>query len=189
MRDDVERWSPLKAFFYSLRYRNPKSNRLVLDMAELTEKDFFLDVGCGPGAALEYAASSGANVFGIDPSPSMVARASTRVPSADVRLGSAETIPFPDKSFTVVVNISSFHHWVDREDGLKEISRILKPEGRLLVAEGVLTEGDDGHGLSRQEADILTVRLSELGYEDCSVETIRAGWRREYFVIRGSVPK
>jgi cyclopropane fatty-acyl-phospholipid synthase-like methyltransferase len=88
--EEVERWSPLKAWLYSLFCRNPKSNLAAVELASLTADDRFLDVGCGPGAALENAAATGAQVAGVDPSPSMVARASERVPTADVRVASAE---------------------------------------------------------------------------------------------------
>jgi SAM-dependent methyltransferase len=93
--------------------RSPRSNRAAVEVASLSADDRFLDIGCGPGAALEYAAATGAQVAGVDPSPSMVSRASKRVPAAEVKVGSAEEIPFPDEAFTVVINVSSFHHWAD----------------------------------------------------------------------------
>ena len=185
---EVERWSPFKVWLYNLFNRNPKSNRAVIELLDLDSGDRFLDVGCGPGAALEHAASTGASVAGIDPSPSMVSRAAKRVPTAEVRLGSAEEIPFPDDSFSVVVNIASFHHWADRDTGLREVLRVLAPGGRLQIVEGVIREGKDGHGLDSRDAEILNARLIELGYSRTSVQRIRPGWRREYFVVGGLAP-
>ncbi|HWB88498.1 MAG TPA: methyltransferase domain-containing protein, partial [Acidimicrobiia bacterium] len=112
--EQIERWSPLKALLYSLLNRSPKSNVAIVERAGLGPDDRFLDIGCGPGAALERAAATGAQVAGVDPSPSMVARAAARVHAADVRVGSAEELPFPDDHFTAVVNVASFHHWADR---------------------------------------------------------------------------
>lgn len=183
--EDIECWSPLKAWLYSLFYRSPKSNVAVVDLAGLSSDDKFLDVGCGPGAALEHAVSTGAMVAGVDPSPSMVARASKRVPSAEVKVGSAEELPFPDHSFSVAINISSFHHWADREAGLKEVLRVLAPGGRLHVVEGALRDDKDGHGLDRREAELLAAKLTELGYSDTGVERIKPGWFSEYFVVTG----
>lgn len=186
--DDVERWSPFRAWLYSLVNRSPKSNSAVVDLTRLSTGDRFLDVGCGPGAAVEHAAGTGARVAGIDPSPAMVKRASKRVPSADVRVGSAEQIPFPDDSFDVVVNVSSFHHWADREAGLREVFRVLAPGGSLHIAEGVLREGRDGHGLNESDAESLASKLVELGYLRTKIERIKPRWRHEYFVVTGRAP-
>lgn len=186
---EIERWSPLKAWFYNLFNRNPKSNTAVIELLELSTDDRFLDIGCGPGAALEHAVSAGASVTGIDPSPAMVSRAAKRVPAAEVRVGSAEEIPFPDDSFSVAVNIASFHHWADREAGLKEILRVLAPGGKVHVVEGVLGDEKDGHGLSPRDAEILETRLTELGYIRTSTRRIKPGWRHEYFMVSGVAPE
>jgi ubiquinone/menaquinone biosynthesis C-methylase UbiE len=184
----VERWSPLRVFVYSLLHRNPKSNRVIVERSRIGPDDRFLDVGCGPGAALEHAATMGAAVSGVDPSPAMVARASNRVPAADVRVGSAEELPFPDDSFTVVVNVASFHHWVDRDAGLREILRVLAPGGRLLIMEGRIKEGRDGHGLNPNEVESLAERFRELGYCDVGTSTLKTGWRHSYHVVTGFAP-
>jgi ubiquinone/menaquinone biosynthesis C-methylase UbiE len=182
---EVERWSPLKAWLYSVFNRSPKSNLALVERASLRPDDRFLDIGCGPGAALEHAARTGAQVAGVDPSPSMVARASKRVPTADVRVGSAEGLPFPDDHFTVVANVSSFHHWADREAGLREILRVLAPGGRLLIMEGFIKEGKDGHGLSPSDTVSLSAKLLELGYALTDVVTAKPSWRHRYYIVIG----
>lgn len=184
----IEQWSPFKVWLYNLLHRNPKSNVEIVRYARLTETDRFLDVGCGPGAALEHAARTGASVTGVDPSASMVARAAKRVPQADVRVGSAEALPFPDDNFTVVVNVASFHHWADRETGLREIRRVLVPGGRLHIVEGKLGDGGHGHGLGSGDTKVLKAKLGELGYRDVEVETIKTGWRHEYVVVSALNP-
>lgn len=186
--DEVERWSPLKVWLYSLFNRSPKSNRAAVELASLAAGDRFLDVGCGPGAALEHAATTGAEVAGIDPSPSMVSRASKRVPVAEVRVGSAEAIPFPDDSFTVVINVASFHHWADREAGLREVLRVLAPGGRLHIVEGLIKEGKDGHGLDPTDAQLLANKLLELGYADSETDSMKTGWRHRYMVVTAKAP-
>lgn len=183
----IEEWPPYKVFLYSLFNRSPKSNIAVVEMAGLGQEDRFLDVGCGPGAALEHAATTGAGVAGVDPSPAMVARAARRVPSAQVEVGSAEHIPFPDDHFTVVINVASFHHWADREAGLAEILRVLAPGGKLYVVEAALKD-KTGHGLDPDEARVLANKLLELGYSETEIERIKPGWRHEYFVVTGICP-
>jgi ubiquinone/menaquinone biosynthesis C-methylase UbiE len=185
---EIERWSPLRAWLYSLVNRSPKSNLAVVELASLTAGDRFLDVGCGPGAALEHAAAMGAQVAGVDPSPSMVDRASKRVPAAEVRVGSAEELPFPDDHFTVVANVATFHHWAHRDAGLQEILRVLAPGGRLHIMEGMIKEGTDGHGLNPSDVESLSARLIELGYADTEVDIIKTGWRHRYYVVTGFAP-
>lgn len=183
--EDIERWSPLRAWLYSLFNQNPDSNRAIVEAARLTADDRFLDIGCGPGAALENAAATGAAVAGVDPSPSMVSRAANRVPVADVRVAPAEDLPFPDHFFTVVVNVASFHHWADRDAGLREVLRVLAPEGRLLIMEGMIKDGKDGHGLNPTDVESLRARFLELGFTSTSVDAVKAGWRHKYYVVTG----
>ena len=186
--EEIERWSPLRAWLYSLINRSPKSNLAAVELASLTAADRFLDVGCGPGAALEHAAAKGAQVAGVDPSPSMVDRAFKRVPKADVRVGSAEELPFPDNHFTVVANVASFHHWANRDAGLREILRVLAPGGRLHIMDGMIKEGKDGHGLNPTDVESLSARLLELGYADTDVDTVKTGWRHRYYVVTAIAP-
>ena len=186
--EDIEQWSPLRAWIYSLLNRSPKSNTAVVEVASLEAGDRFLDIGCGPGAALELAAAAGAAVAGVDPSPSMVARAAKRVPTADVRVGSAEDLPFPDEHFTVVANVASFHHWADRSAGLEEALRVLAPGGRLHIMEGMVKKGKDGHGLSPRDVESLKARLLELGFAETETETVKTGWRHRYYVVTGVAP-
>ena len=48
---DEQEWPKFKSKVYSLVYRNPKSNRLLVEIAELAPDDRVLDIGCGPGVA------------------------------------------------------------------------------------------------------------------------------------------
>lgn len=117
----------------------------------------------------------------------MVARATKRVPEADVKLGSAEEIPFPDDHFDVVINVSSFHHWSDRDAGLREALRVLRSGGRLHVVEGAMRDGKDGHGLSPTEAEAVAARLREIGFAETSIDQLETGWRSRHIIVTGSV--
>ncbi|MPZ52874.1 MAG: methyltransferase domain-containing protein [Acidimicrobiia bacterium] len=181
--DKVERWSSFKVWLFSLGNRNPESNPALVDYAGLGSNDRFLDVGCGLGTALEHAARTGAEIAGVDPSPAMVERASKRVPQAEVKVGSAETIPFPDGHFTVVGNIKSYHHWANPDAGLAEILRVLVPGGRLLIAEKRLKR-NRGHGLHPEQADELARTLLGLGYATSTVDSLSLV-RNEFLVVSG----
>jgi ubiquinone/menaquinone biosynthesis C-methylase UbiE len=95
-----------------------------------------LDVGCGTGAHLEAYVDSGAECFGLDASPAMLAEASARLgDSADLELGDATALPYRDSSFNLVFT-SLFLHELDAESrtaALSEIARVTRPEGRVLI--------------------------------------------------------
>lgn len=184
--DDVERWSAFKVWLFGLFNRTPKSNLAVVEHARLTADDRLLDVGCGLGAALEHAVASGAALAGVDPSPAMVDKASRRVPRAEVKVGSAESIPFPDSHFTVVINVSSYHHWAHPETGLSEILRVLAPGGRLLIVEHDLKR-KTGHGLNQEQADRLSETLIGVGFASSAVDSLKAG-RSRYMVVSATAP-
>jgi ubiquinone/menaquinone biosynthesis C-methylase UbiE len=180
---EVERWSSLRVWLFSLRNRTPKSNLAAVDRLSLGPEDLFIDLGCGLGAALQHAAATGAKTAGVDPSPAMVEQASRRVPEAEVRVGSAETIPFEGERFTAALSVSSYHHWADPEAGLAEVRRVLAPEGRLLIVEKKLKRGP-GHGLDPIGADRLAQSLESHGYVSPEVTTMRAG-SKDYLVVSG----
>jgi ubiquinone/menaquinone biosynthesis C-methylase UbiE len=183
---EVERWSALKVWLFSLFNKNPESNAAAVDRIGLEPEDRLLDLGCGLGAALEHAAATGAKTAGIDPSPSMVERASERVPQAEVRLGSAESIPFGDDAFTAAISISTYHHWADAETGLQEVRRVLAPGGRVLIVERKLKKSA-GHGLDGVEAERLKDLLESHGYSGVEVETMKAG-RADYLAVSAVNP-
>ena len=176
----------MKVWLFSLFNRNPESNSVAVDRMGLDSTDRFLDLGCGLGAALEHATVSGATTAGIDPSPSMVERASERVPEADVRLGSAEAIPFDDDAFTAALSASTYHHWADADAGLSEVRRVLASGGRLLIVERKLKRST-GHGLDQAGARRLGEMLETLGYTTVEVDTMRAG-RAEYLAVSAISP-
>jgi ubiquinone/menaquinone biosynthesis C-methylase UbiE len=183
---DVERWSALKVWLFSLFNKNPESNLSAVDRMGLVSADRFLDLGCGLGAALEHATATGARIAGIDPSPSMVERAAERVPRAEVRLGSAEAIPFEDEAFTAALAVATYHHWADAESGLDEVRRVLDPGGRLLIVERKLKRSS-GHGLDGTGGESLAKLLESHGYVSVQVETMNVG-RKEYLAVSAIVP-
>ena len=172
---DEQEWSKLKSTIYSFFYRNPRSNRLLVDVAGLASSDHTLDIGCGPGAAVRAAAAvvTEGTAVGVDRAESMVEIARKRSPglaNVEFAVGQAEDLPFPDDTFTVAWTAHSFHHWDDSEAGLLEAQRVLAPAGRLLVVED-RTNGE--HGFSLDQALDLSFELERLGFENASVERHR----------------
>lgn len=96
-----------------------------------------LDVGCGTGSLLARVAGRHpeATLAGIDPAAAMVKVAAERVPGALLHVGRAEEIPVPSATVDVVFSTTSFAQWSDQQAGLREIARVLRPGGRLYLAE------------------------------------------------------
>ena len=114
----------------------------IADLARLQPGETVLDVGCGTGTlaivARQRVGETG-RVSGIDPSPQMIARASRKAVlrglAIDFQVGVIEQLSFPDQSFDVVLSTFMMHHLPDdlKRRGLREIARVLKPGGHLLV--------------------------------------------------------
>src|ERR1041385_8167202 len=92
------------------------------DVAGLEPGNRVLDVGCGPGALTnELVARLGAGaVAAVDPSESFVDAARERNPGVDVRLATAEQLPFSDATFDASLAQLVVHFMTDPVAGLGE---------------------------------------------------------------------
>nr|ABI22124.1 SAM-dependent methyltransferase [Streptomyces lavendulae] len=115
------------------------AHTVVLDWAAQAglEPRSVLDVGCGTGKLLEEAGRRWpqARLYGVDPADRMVEIARGRLPGAELTVGRAERLPPADASVDLVVSTTAFGHWSDAPAGLREIRRILRPGGSVMIAE------------------------------------------------------
>lgn len=91
-----------------------------------------LDLAAGTGRMTRELAASGAAVTAVEPSEAMGAVFAAGLPDVPLRIGTAERIPLPDGSFDAVVVAQAFH-WFDGPAALREIARVLRPGGGLVV--------------------------------------------------------
>jgi len=124
--------------------RRRRLRRTTVALAQVRPGERVLEVGCGTGdVALAAKALAGPNgaVYGIDPSPEMIAvaraKAADQACAVDFQIGLIEALAFPDATFDVVLSSLMMHHLPDdlKRQGLAEIARVLKPGGRLLIVD------------------------------------------------------
>lgn len=147
------------------------SLRLLLETAEVRSSDEVLDIACGPGIVSCAFAAAARKVTGMDLVPAMIEQA--RLLQADKglanvewRLGDATQLPFPDGSFDLVVTRYSFHHLMDPAAVLREMIRVCRPGGRVVVND-VTPEPEKGAAYDEMEtlrdpSHARAVPLSEL---------------------------
>ena len=139
--EHFDRWaptydrSPLQRLFFHPVHRR------ILRALEPRPGERFLEVGSGTGNLTLAAAAATGFAVGVDPSPGMVDLAVSKLaqlpPGARTRfvVGVGEALPFEDDTFDLAASSISMHHWVDLEGGFRQIRRVVRPGGRVLVAD------------------------------------------------------
>ncbi len=171
----------------------------TLELAKLSPGDKVLDVGCGTGTLAIMAkgiVGPTGEVYGIDPAPEMIdvarhksARASVEV---NLQVGLIEAIPFPECTFDVVLSSLMVHHLPDdvKAKGLREVQRVLRPGGRLLVIDMKLSSSTligklhahlGGHGRMKGDVPLLPEMLREAAFK--SVEMGATRYRRLSYAL------
>jgi SAM-dependent methyltransferase len=146
-----------------------------------------VDVGCGPGGLTrELARRVGVqNVAAIDPAEQFAAACRDRSPGADVRVGSAEELPWADRTFDAALSSLVIAFMSDADRGVREMARVTRPGGTVALcmwdiagggmtmlryfweAVGEVAPGAQGERrmAGTQEGDIAR-RLADAGLQD-----------------------
>lgn len=110
------------------------------EVAEFTHHrgERVLEIGVGVGTDLVQFAKNGARVSGIDLTPNAVATTGQHLAAYGLEAdyldtGDAENLPFDDETFDVVYSFGVLHHTPDTAKAIREVHRVLKPEGRAII--------------------------------------------------------
>jgi SAM-dependent methyltransferase len=112
-----------------------------------------LDVGCGTGRWLRRYTRKGISPMGLDATEAMLQRIIAGGLSCPIVMGRAQRLPFPDDTFDLVSDVTAVQHinFIEQVDVLNEMSRVLRPEGHLLLIE--LIRGNAPHIFPRRARD------------------------------------
>lgn len=153
--------------FYNAHYDRPACLALLGDVADKT----VLDAACGPGLYAEELAKRGARVIGFDQSPRMAELCRQRVPSGHFHTHDlADPLDWlPDQSVDHVLFALALEYVDDRTQALRELRRVLRPDGALVLSRQHPTGDWLRHGGS-----YFDVRVIE--------EVWSRGWRVKYWL-------
>ncbi|WP_433600228.1 methyltransferase domain-containing protein [Nocardia sp. CA-135953] len=116
-------------------------NARLVELTGAAPGDHAVDIGCGPGQLVRGLADRvgpAGRVIGIDPSQEMIDYASGRAaPNCRFEVGAAQSLTLPDASVDVVTSTFVMHHipQAQRTAALAQMFRVLRPGGRLLLAD------------------------------------------------------
>jgi ubiquinone/menaquinone biosynthesis C-methylase UbiE len=147
----------------------PWASRLV-QTANPQPGERILDVACGTGVVARQVASyigSTGKVIGLDINPNMLvvarAMAERQGLAIDWHEGRAEALPFPDRSFDLVLCQFALMFFADRHAALAEMHRVLSPGGRISLS---VWQGLEHHPFYQRLHDVIDQRLGMSGVQD-----------------------
>lgn len=157
----------------------------LLDRAGCAGQERLLDVATGTGFTALAFASRVAEVVGLDVSEGMLRQARQQAAAAGVdnvrfEHGPAESMPFPDRHFDLVTCRVAPHHFLSIAGFVAESARVLKPGGRLLIADTTVPDGDRQVDAWQNRVELLRDRSHVRNY---SPSEWRAFVEAEGFVV------
>lgn len=121
------------------RITDALEQQLLFELLGPVTNKALLDVGCGDGALASELSRRGAAVTGLDADPAMITAARRRAEAEAVQLqfveGRAESLPFEDATFDLILAVTVLCFVHDAERAVKEMARVLKPGGYLIIGE------------------------------------------------------
>jgi ubiquinone/menaquinone biosynthesis C-methylase UbiE len=177
----------------SMSFGRDGDARFAAGLGSVGPNDAVVDIGCGPGVAVRYAAGLGASCVGVDPAAVMLrtARRLTRSSSVQYLEGTAEALPIADASVSVAWSIATVHHWNSIDQGLGEVRRVLRSGGCFIAIERLTHAGATGHashGWTDEQAQSFADACHEHGFIDVRIEHGQRNSRQALVAVVATCP-
>jgi ubiquinone/menaquinone biosynthesis C-methylase UbiE len=161
------------------RGSNRKRNVWAVGLLDVQADDRVLELGFGPGVAIQELArrATSGHVVGIDHSEVMVRQARKRNAAAvnagrvDLRLGSADALPAFDEPFDKILAVNSLMFWDEPFARLKELQDLLRPGGQIAIVYQPRGPGSTNEVATRTGQEIAR-HFAAVGLTDVRVETL-----------------
>jgi len=167
---------------WSMNRRHSNVTDWGLSHISVGRRDTVLDVGCGGGRTVGKLAalSPGGKIYGIDHSAASVAAAKKINSGAlaagrvEIREASVSRLPFSERTFNLVTAVETHFWWPDLSGGMREILRVLKPGGTLVVIAEIY-----------RDAPTRTAKLAEKYLPVSGMKLLTADEHRDLFTSAG----
>jgi SAM-dependent methyltransferase len=161
------------------RGSNRERNVWAVGLLDVQPHDRVLEIGFGPGIAIQEFARRATNglVVGVDHSAVMVRQARKRNAAAvkagrvDLRLGSAEALPGFDEPFDKILAVNSLLFWDDPVARLKDLHHLLRPGGQIAIVYQPRGPHSTNEVAARTGREIAE-DFATVGFTDVRVETL-----------------
>ena len=156
---------------------NQKLNQWTISLLNVQPNDNILEVGFGPGTAIQEISKriEGGSIVGIDPSQTMLAQAQKRNASAiekgKVRLllSSVENLPAFDEPFDKIFSVNSIIFWQEPIECLKTLRRHLTPSGMIIITWQPRSRGATDETVT-QGGQRIAEHLKEAGFAEIQLD-------------------
>jgi len=111
-----------------------KEKRIPLSISLINNKGKILDIGCRWGDVTNEIYKKNKNIIGIEFVSKFVKMARKKYPHIKFKVGDAQKIPFDNNSFNTIFIGEVIEHLINQEKAIKEIHRVLKPHGELILS-------------------------------------------------------
>jgi ubiquinone/menaquinone biosynthesis C-methylase UbiE len=179
---------------WTMNLRHSRVTDWGLQHVSIGKHDTILDVGCGGGRTIRKLAAlaTEGKVHGIDHSQASVAvamrnnRHAIEAGRVEIRQASVSALPFPDEQFDLVTAVETHYFWPDLPADMREVLRVLKPGGKLVLIAEAYKGGKYDRWMQRLaertklkvlSVDELRELFAKAGYSDAQVvEKYDKGW-------------
>ncbi|HRQ38299.1 MAG TPA: class I SAM-dependent methyltransferase [Chloroflexota bacterium] len=105
----------------------------ILELLALQPGESYLDISCGQAELPRLAQKKGIQAHGMDLSHNALVTGHTLMQAQNLVTANSQQLPYANKNFDVISNIGSLEHYLDMAQAVREMARVLKPDGRALI--------------------------------------------------------